>query len=101
MWNWLTRGSEARNNEEQGVSEVQELLRGFDSRRAEPSALFAKRVMAAINATEAELARRSRAWAACLPLHPPFGHRGDLARRSGDLALQRQLSPVCFIWGNF
>ncbi len=63
MWNWLTRGSEARN-EEQGVSEVQELLRGFESRRAEPSPFFAKRVMAAINATEAELARRSRAWAA-------------------------------------
>ena len=71
MWNWLTRGSEARNNEEQGVSEVQELLRGFESRRAEPSAFFAKRVMAAINATEAELARRSRAWAAV----PAFASR--------------------------
>jgi len=76
MWNWLTRGSEARNNEEQGVSEVQELLRGFESRRAEPSPLFAKRVMAAINATEAELARRSRAWAAV----PAFASRlSDLA----------------------
>ena len=72
MWNWLTRGSgsEARN-EGQGVSEVQELLRGLKSRRAEPSAFFAKRVMAAINATEAELARKSRAWAAV----PAFASR--------------------------
>jgi hypothetical protein len=72
MWNWLTRGSgsEARN-EGQGVSEVRELLRGLKSRRAEPSPFFAKRVMAAINATEAELARRTRAWAAV----PAFASR--------------------------
>jgi len=70
MWNWLTRGSEAMN-EEQGVSEVQELLRGLDSSRAEPSSFFAKRVMAAIDAAEADLTRRSRAWAAV----PAFASR--------------------------
>ena len=70
MWNWRTRGS-AGINEEQGVSEVQELLRGLESRRAEPSAFFAKRVMAAIDATEVDLTRRSRAWAAV----PAFASR--------------------------
>ena len=63
MWNWLTRGSEA-SNLEYGVSEVQELLGTLQSRRAEPDPLFARRVMAAINATEADLSRRARAWAA-------------------------------------
>jgi len=70
MGNWLSRGSEARNLE-QGVTEVQELLRGLESRRAEPSPFFAKRVMAAIDAAEAELTRRSRAWAAV----PAFASR--------------------------
>lgn len=63
MWNWRSRGSE-QFNEEAGVPEVQGLLRDFDTRRAEPSPFFAKRVMAAIEVREAELGRRSRAWAA-------------------------------------
>ena len=63
MWNWLTRGSEA-SNLEQGVSEVQGLLSTLQSRRAEPSPFFAKRVMAAIDAAEVDLSRRARAWAA-------------------------------------
>jgi len=63
MWNWLTRGSEA-SNLEQGVSDVQELLGTLQSRRTEPSPFFAKRVMAAIDAREADLSRRARAWAA-------------------------------------
>src|SRR2546429_5726047 len=70
MWNWLTRGSEAMK-EEQGFSEVQELLRRLESRRAEPSPFFAKRVMAAIDVKEADLTRRSRAWAAV----PAFASR--------------------------
>jgi len=63
MWNWRARGSEPIDDDA-GVAQVQELLRGLGSRRAEPSAFFAKRVMAAIDAQEAELGRRSRAWAA-------------------------------------
>jgi hypothetical protein len=58
-------------NEEAGVPEVQALLRDFDMRRAEPSPFFAKRVMAAIEAKEAEFGRRSRAWAAV----PAFASR--------------------------
>ena len=70
MWNWRSRGSE-RINLEAGVPEVQTLLRDLKSRRAEPSPFFAKRVMAAIEAREAELIRRSRAWAAV----PAFASR--------------------------
>ena len=70
MWNWLTRGSEG-SNEEQGVSEVQGLVRGLNSHRAEPGPFFAKRVMAAIDATEADIIRRARAWAAV----PSFASR--------------------------
>ena len=63
MWNWRARRSE-QFDEEAGVPEVQELLRDLEPRRAEPSPFFAKRVLAAIEAREAELGRRSRAWAA-------------------------------------
>jgi len=63
MWNWRSRGSD-QFNEEEGVPEVQALLRDLDSRRAEPNPFFAKRVMAAIEAREVDLGRRSRAWAA-------------------------------------
>lgn len=69
MWNWRTRGSES--DMEEGSSEVRQLLRGLEVRRAEPSAFFAKRVMAAIEAREAELTRRVRAWAAV----PTFASR--------------------------
>jgi hypothetical protein len=70
MWNWITRGSEARY-EEQGVSEVRELLSALESRRVEPSPFFAKRVIAAVDAREADLTRRARAWAAV----PAFASR--------------------------
>lgn len=70
MWNWRFRGSD-QLNEEEGAPEVRGLLRDLDSRRAEPSPFFARRVMAAIEAREAELRRRSRAWAAV----PAFASR--------------------------
>ncbi|HJZ64228.1 MAG TPA: hypothetical protein VKD70_07920 [Candidatus Acidoferrum sp.] len=70
MWNWRARRSE-QFNEEAGAPEVRTLLRDLDSRRAEPNPFFAKRVMAAIEAREAELGRRSRAWAAV----PAFASR--------------------------
>jgi len=70
MWNWRARGSEPIN-EDAGAPEVQALLRDLESRRAEPGPFFAKRVMAAIEAQETELARRSRAWAAV----PTFASR--------------------------
>lgn len=70
MWNWHARGSEPMN-EEAGAPEVQALLRDLESRRAEPGPFFAKRVIAAIQAQEAELGRRSRAWAAV----PTFASR--------------------------
>jgi hypothetical protein len=63
MWNWLNYGGE-QGNDESGAPEVQALLRDLDGKRAEPSPFFAKRVMAAIEAREAELGRRARAWAA-------------------------------------
>ncbi len=70
MWNWRARGSEPIN-ENAGVPEVQALLRDFESRRAEPGPFFSKRVMAAIESREAEITRRSRAWAAV----PAFASR--------------------------
>ena len=70
MWNWRARGSE-RINKDAGVPEVQALLRDVESRRAEPGPFFVKRVMAAIEAQEIEIARRSRAWAAV----PTFASR--------------------------
>jgi len=63
MWNWRARRVE-QFSEDAGVPEVQALLRDLGSRNAQPSPFFAKRVMAAIEAREAELRRRSRAWAA-------------------------------------
>lgn len=69
MWNWRTRGSES--DVEQGSSEVRQLLRDLEAGRTEPSAFFAKRVMAAIEAREAELTGRVRAWAAV----PTFASR--------------------------
>jgi hypothetical protein len=68
MWHWRNRGEEQGN---EGAPEVRTLLRGLDSNRAEPSPFFAKRVMAAIEAREAELGRRARAWAAI----PSFAYR--------------------------
>ena len=62
MWNWRARGSES--DMEEGSSEVRQLLRDLEVRRTEPSAFFAKRVMAAIEAREAEVRGRVRAWAA-------------------------------------
>ena len=70
MWNWRARGSEPMN-EEAGAPEVRMLLRDMETRRAEPSPFFAKRVMAAIEAQEVELSRRSRDWAAV----PAFASR--------------------------
>src|SRR5262249_51221044 len=58
-------------NEEEGVLEVQALLQELNLRRVEPSPFFAKRVIAAIEDREAELTRRSRAWAAV----PTFASR--------------------------
>jgi len=56
---------------EAGSSEVRQLLRSQEVRRAEPNPFFAKRVMAAIEAREAELSGRVRAWAAV----PKFASR--------------------------
>jgi hypothetical protein len=70
MWNWRARGSESMT-EQAGVPEVRMLLRDLETRRAEPSPFFAKRVIAAIEAQEVELSRRSRAWAAV----PTFASR--------------------------
>jgi len=68
MWHWRNRGEEQGN---EGTPEVQTLLRGLDSNRPAPSPFFAKRVMVAIEAREAELGRRARAWAAI----PSFAYR--------------------------
>jgi hypothetical protein len=57
------RGKESADLES-GVAEVQALLRDGEPQRREPSPFFSKRVMAAIEAQEAELTRRARAWAA-------------------------------------
>src|SRR5215470_16662758 len=70
MWSWRTRGSESEK-ENAGVAEVQALLCEMQSRRAEPGPFFARRVLAAIEAQEAELTRRGRAWAAI----PAFASR--------------------------
>ncbi|MBS1841369.1 MAG: hypothetical protein JSS69_10720 [Acidobacteria bacterium] len=70
MWNWRNRGEE-RMDLESGAPEVRELLRDAVSARKEPGTFFAKRVMAAIEAREAELTRRARAWAAI----PDFASR--------------------------
>jgi hypothetical protein len=70
MWNWRARGSEPIN-EDAGIPEVQALLRDMESRRVEPGPFFAKRVLAAIEVQEGEIARRSRAWAAV----PTFASR--------------------------
>lgn len=69
MWNWRNRGGEWVTDE--GAAEVRNLLREMDSRRAEPSPFFARRVMAAIGARDGELSRRVRAWAAV----PAFASR--------------------------
>lgn len=63
MWNWRSRTGEGMN-EEAGVPEVQSLLRDLKLRQVQPGPFFTKRVMAAIEAREVELTRRSRAWAA-------------------------------------
>jgi len=70
MWNWRNRDSK-HTDLESGSSEVRELLRDAVSARKEPSPFFAKRVVAAIEAQEAELTRRARAWAAV----PAFASR--------------------------
>jgi len=70
MWNWRNRDSK-HTDLESGSSEVRELLRDAVSARKEPSPFFAKRVVAAIEAREAELTRRARAWAAV----PAFASR--------------------------
>lgn len=70
MWSWRFRSDE-RLNKEAGVPEVRALLRDLQAQRAEPNPFFAKRVMAAIEAQEAEFMRRSRAWAAV----PAFASR--------------------------
>jgi len=70
MWNWSARGSEPMN-EEAGAPEVRMLLRDLGTRRVEPSPFFAKRVMAAIEAQEAELGRRGPRLAAV----PAFASR--------------------------
>lgn len=69
MWNWRTRGGES--DLEAGSSEVRQLLREVNARRAEPGPFFAKRVIAAIEARELELTGRVRAWAAV----PAFASR--------------------------
>jgi len=98
MWNWLI-GSEARN-EEQRISEGKSFCADSSSRRAEPSRPFRKRVMAAIT-PRCGTRRRPCLGLPCLPLHPVFRPSRRSCRRSGDLALQRQLSCVCFIGGIF
>lgn len=70
MWNWRNRGND-QPDLESGAPEVRALLRDAVSGRREPSAFFARRVMAAIEAQEAELTRRARAWAAV----PAFASR--------------------------
>ena len=69
MWNWRTRGSESET--EEGSSEVRQLLRDLEAGRVEPNPFFAKRVMAAIEAREAQVTSRVRAWAAV----PTFASR--------------------------
>jgi hypothetical protein len=56
---------------ERDATEVQELLREAARERKEPNPFFSKRVMAAIEAQEVELARGARAWAAI----PAFASR--------------------------
>jgi hypothetical protein len=63
MGYWQNRGKEEADLES-GVAEVQALLREAYRDRKEPNPFFPKRVMAAIEAREAELTRRARAWAA-------------------------------------
>ena len=70
MWNWRTGGNDGQDLES-GAPEVGKLLREAVSEPREPSPFFAKRVMAAIEAREAELTRRARAWAAV----PAFASR--------------------------
>ena len=70
MWNWRKRSNE-RADLESGIPEVREFLRDAASTCEEPSPVFAKRVIAAIEAQEAELTRRARAWAAV----PAFASR--------------------------
>lgn len=69
MWNWRTRGSESEM--EEGSSEVRQLLRELGAYSAKPGPFFARRVIAAIEAREAELTSRVRAWAAV----PTFASR--------------------------
>ncbi|HLK03645.1 MAG TPA: hypothetical protein VKT53_04325 [Candidatus Acidoferrum sp.] len=69
MWNWRNRNSEPVTDE--GSAEVGGLLREMASNRTAPNPFFAKRVMAAIEAREAELSSRVRAWAAV----PAFASR--------------------------
>ncbi|HWZ97981.1 MAG TPA: hypothetical protein VN025_09485 [Candidatus Dormibacteraeota bacterium] len=70
MWNWRKRGSrQAEDGPE--TAEVQALLRDLHGDRVEPNPFFVKRVIAAIEAREAEFARGARAWAAV----PAFASR--------------------------
>lgn len=70
MWNRRNR-VDKQQNDEAGTAEVQALLRDLHGARPEPSPFFAVRVMAAIEAREAELGRKARAWAAV----PSFASR--------------------------
>ena len=70
MGYWRNRGKEDADLES-GVAEVQALLREGASVHSEPNPFFAKRVMAAIEAQEVDLTRRTRAWAAV----PAFASR--------------------------
>ena len=80
MWHWRN-GSSEEVDTETGQPEVHGLLRDLKNNRVEPSPYFAKRVMAAIEAQEAEVARRTRAWAAV----PGFASR--LAAVAGFMLL--------------
>ena len=70
MWDWRNR-AKSEAEPEAGAAKVRALLRESAASPREPSAFFAKRVMAAIEAQENEFARRTRAWAAV----PAFASR--------------------------
>lgn len=87
MWNWRDRGRKQMNLDS-GEPEVQVLLRSLDGPRAEPSPFFARRVIAAIEAREAEFVRRARAWAAV----PTF------ASRLSAIAVLLLVVASTFLW---
>jgi len=91
MWNWRNNGNE-QTDLELGTPEVRALLRDAVSSRKEPSPFFAKRVMAAIEAQEAELIRRSKAWAAV----PAFA-----SRLSAIAALLLVMAGTWLFTGNY